>query len=68
VNVGQTEQQAKVLRLRAPRIDDTIDVTFGGAPVGANGAWSAAWEETVPTQNGTVTVDLPAASAALIVV
>lgn len=57
---------AKVLRLHAPRVDDTTDVTFGGSPVGANGAWSVAWEETAASQNGGVTIEMPAASAALI--
>ena len=66
VNVGQPVQQAKVLRLHAPRIDDTTDVTFGGAPVGANGAWSPARDETLPAQSGSSTVELPAASAALL--
>jgi hypothetical protein len=55
-----------LLRLHAPRVDDATDVTFGGAPVGANGAWSAAREETVQAQNGKVTLDLPAASAVLV--
>lgn len=68
VDPGHAIQQAKLLRLHAPRVDDTTDVTFAGAPVGANGAWSAAWEETIPVQNGNVTIDLPAASAALIVI
>lgn len=68
VNAGQPVQQAKLLRLHAPRVDDTTDVTFGGAPVGADGAWASAWEETVPAQSGSITVDLPAASAALVAV
>ena len=65
LNAGQ---RAKVLRLHAPRVDDTTDVTFGGSPVGANGAWSAAWEETTAAQNGAVVVELPAASGALIMI
>jgi hypothetical protein len=63
---GAPTQQASLLWLRAPRIDDTTDVTFGGAPVGANGEWSAAREETLPAKNGNLTIDLPAACAALI--
>ena len=59
-------QGAKLLRLHAPRMDDTNDVTFGGSPVGASGAWSAVREETVWAQNGSVTVEMPAASGALI--
>ncbi len=66
VNVGEGAQHAKVLRLHAPRVDDTTDVTFGGAPVGAAGVWSAAREERLPMQNGSVMVELPAASAVLI--
>ncbi len=66
INNGQSVQQAKILRLHAPRIDDTTDVTFGGAPVGANGAWSPARDETLPAQGGSSTVELPAASAALL--
>jgi len=57
---------AKLLRLHAPRVDDTTDVTFGGSPVGANGAWAAAREESVAAQNGGFAVELPAASGALI--
>lgn len=65
VNISQASQRAKLLRLHAPRVDDTTDVTLGGAPVGAAGAWSAAREETVPVQNGSVLLEIPAASAAL---
>lgn len=66
LNPGAMARGAKVLRLHAPRIDDTTDVTFGGTPVGANGAWSLAWEQTLRAQNGRVTVDLLAAEGALI--
>ncbi len=66
LNPGNGARQVKVVRLHAPRIDDATDVTFGGAPVGADGAWSAAREETIPGQNGSVNVDLPAASGALV--
>jgi len=66
VNVGQAVQRAGVLRLHAPRVDDTTDVTIGGAPIGADGAWSAASQGILPAQNGSVMVDLPAASAALL--
>ncbi len=66
LNPGHPVQSAKVLRLSAPRVDDTTDVTFGGAPVGASGTWSAAWEETPSVQNGSVTIELKVASAALV--
>jgi hypothetical protein len=66
VDAGQRSQRASALRLHAPRVDDTTDTTFGGAPVGARGAWSAAREETLPVENGAAVIDLPATSAALI--
>jgi hypothetical protein len=66
VQTGQTGSNAQLLWLRAPRVDDTTDVTFGGAPVGAAGAWSAAMQRTRPIQNGSLAIELPAASAVLI--
>jgi hypothetical protein len=66
LDAGLSIRRATLLRLHAPRVDDSTDVTFGGAPVGANGVWSAAREETVQAQNGKVILELPAASAALV--
>jgi hypothetical protein len=57
---------ASVLRLYAPRVDDTADTTLGGAPVGAGGAWSPAIDETIKARSGMVTVHLPKASGALV--
>ena len=58
--------EATLLRLHAPRVDDTTDVTFGGATVGPNGDWEAAYEERLTVENGNITVNLPPASAALV--
>jgi Glycosyl hydrolase family 79, N-terminal domain len=66
IDSGQRSKRATALRLRAPRVDDTTDTTFGAAPVRAGGAWSAARQETLSVENGTATLNLPAASAALI--
>jgi hypothetical protein len=63
---GPHIRRATALRLHAPRVDDTTDTTFGGAPVGAGAAWSAAHEETLTVENGTVTVELPETSASLV--
>lgn len=63
---GAAATKARVLRLTAPRLDDTQDVTLGTNPVGANGAWPAAHEETLAVHDGTTTIDLPAGSAALV--
>jgi len=66
IDPGQNARGASVLRLHAPRVDDTTDVTFGGSPVGASGAWSAARVEKVNVENGVAVVELPAASGALV--
>ena len=66
IDAGQRAQRVSALRLHAPRVDDATDTTFGGYPVGASGAWSAARKETLAVQNGAASIDLPSASAALI--
>jgi hypothetical protein len=66
IDPGQRAQRAKSLRLHAPRVDDTTDTTFGGAPVGAIGVWSAMREEILSIENGTAVIELPPASAALV--
>jgi hypothetical protein len=58
--------RARALRLSAPRLDDTTDVTLGNNPVGANGAWEAAHEEELPVHEGAAAIELPAGSAALV--
>jgi hypothetical protein len=66
IDAGQRAQRIRSLRLHAARVGDTTDATFGGAPVGAGGAWSASREEVLTVENGDAILDLPAASAALI--
>jgi hypothetical protein len=66
VDAGQTSQRVSLLRLHAPRVDDTTDITFAGSTVGSGGAWSVTREEMPPVENGAAVVELPAASAALI--
>lgn len=55
-----------LMRLEGPRPDDTTDVTFAGAPVGASGAWQPLIEEHVTVKNGTATVKMSRASGALL--
>jgi len=66
VSANHGMRGVQVLRLHAPRIDDTTDVTLGAAPVGASGNWSAQQTETVSATNGNIELDLPAASAAVL--
>ncbi len=66
IDAGHRAQRVSALRLLAPRVDDATDITFGGAPVGASGMWSAAREEILSGENGAAVIELPAASAALV--
>jgi hypothetical protein len=66
IDAGQRVQHVSALRLLAPRVDDTTDITFGGAPVGASGAWSTSREETLSGENRAKVIELPAVSAALV--
>jgi len=55
-----------IWRLAAPAIDSKTDVTLAGAAVGADGSWATAKEESAALKRGSLEVELPAASAALI--
>jgi len=59
-------KSASVLRLNAPRADDTTDVTFGGAVVGNDGAWTPTVAESLAARRGAVTLGVPQASGALV--
>jgi hypothetical protein len=63
---GVAAPSATVLRLEAPRPDDTTDVTFGGAPVGASGSWSALVREHVAGRDGRHVLHMRRASGALL--
>lgn len=66
VNANAPGERVAVRRLVAPTLDDPTDVTFAGAPVGADGAWKAVRIEHVSAANGTAELLIPAASAALL--
>jgi hypothetical protein len=66
IDIGAPATQARALRLTAPRLDDTQDVTLGANPVGASGTWQAAHEETLAVHDETTAIELPAGSAALV--
>jgi hypothetical protein len=65
VDPGARATKARALRLFAPRLNDTTDVTLGANPVGASGAWTGAYE-VLSIKDGVAVIDLPSASAALI--
>lgn len=63
---GVSSASGRVLRLEAPHVGDTTDVTFGGAPVGENGDWSPLVEEHLVAKDGQFHLHLPKATAVLI--
>ena len=66
VEAGERASGATVLRLSAPEITSTSGVTLGGAAVDDAGKWQASQEESVPVDRDGVTLELRAASAALV--
>lgn len=59
-------KKAVVMRLSAPRPEDTTDVTFGGSVVGNDGAWAPAITESLAARRGVLTTGIPRASGALV--
>lgn len=66
VDPGQKAEKATVLMLSGPSLEATSGVTLGGAVVSAHGEWSAAQRKSIAGKGGLFTVDLPAASGALV--
>lgn len=60
-------RKGEVLRLSAPDAAATSGVTFAGAAVSGDGTWTPKETEAIAVTNGTTSVSLPAASAALVV-
>ncbi len=57
---------ASILRLMAPRPEDTTDVTFGGSVVGNEGGWIPTVAESLAARRGSVTLSMPRTSGALL--
>ncbi|MFZ0662336.1 MAG: hypothetical protein WAM66_06550 [Acidobacteriaceae bacterium] len=66
VDPGQKAERATALMLSGPNLEATSGVELGGAPVDAHGNWRGAKRTTIPGPHGLFTVDLPAASGALL--
>jgi len=65
---GSLRTKAEVIRLSAPSVTSTEDVTLAGSAVREDGTWTPQPGEPVPCVNGRFEVPLPAASAALLTI
>ena len=68
IDTGKPSGQASVMRLTAPSVDAKTGVTLGGAGVASDGTWNPKPPETITASNGKFQIDVPAASAALLVI
>jgi hypothetical protein len=69
LNVGRGFHGASVLSLSAPSPEATSGVSLGGQTVAPDGLWSAPTQlPQVPNRGGTITVDVPPSSGALVTV
>jgi hypothetical protein len=67
IDAGRDFTVSSVMRLEGPAPDATAGITLGGARVDEFGRWAPATGEVAYPANREVTVDVPAASAALVV-
>jgi hypothetical protein len=67
ITVGATYTKGQVLRLTAPSVDATTDVTFAGASVNADGTWAPKTTKALNLSSGRTTITLPPTSAALLI-
>jgi hypothetical protein len=66
VDIGKPVSVAGATRLRGTALADTTGTTVGGATIGADGSFSPSPPALQPVSGNVVTVDVPAASAALV--
>jgi hypothetical protein len=66
IDPGRSFAAASVMRLCGPAVAATTGVTLGGASIDEFGAWSPATTQMLRSPGRAITVDVPAASAALV--
>jgi hypothetical protein len=67
VDVGAAVTTAGAMRLMAPSLDATTGVTLGGASIAADGGFDPEPPESLPVSGTSIAVDVPPASAILVV-
>ena len=68
IKLANRPDQAGVMRLSAPAVDAKTDITLGGAEVASDGTWQPKPPEFITARAGEYHLDVPAASAAMLVV
>jgi hypothetical protein len=58
--------RAAVIRLSGPAIDAKSGITLGGAEVTSAGTWKGVKPEGIAARRGELSIELPAASAAVV--
>jgi hypothetical protein len=66
IDSGGAYHSGHVLRLNGPALASTTGVTLGGAAVGSDGAWTPTLTEKPQFMDQKITLDVPAASAAVV--
>jgi hypothetical protein len=67
VDVGRPVGSATAIRLEGPALAGTTGVTLAGATIGADGSFAPGGPATAPVSGTTFVVEVPPASAALVV-
>jgi hypothetical protein len=68
IKLANRSGQATVMRLSAPAADAKTGITLGGSGVASDGTWQPKPSELVTASEGKFQIDVPAASAAMLVV
>jgi hypothetical protein len=66
INPGRNFAASSVMRLSGPAADAKSGITLGGASVDEFGAWAPATSEVTHSSGREISVDVPAASAAVL--
>jgi len=66
IDPGRSFVTSSVMRLSGPAADATAGITLGGASVDEFGVWAPATSEVAHSSGREITVDVPAASAAVV--
>jgi hypothetical protein len=67
INLGPDVSRVRLMSLTAPNLFDSTGLTLGGAAITINGTWHGGVEEVIPATDGQLTLDVPPATAYLLI-